>query len=221
MTHIDLWHNHESRVTEIVTLALKMLLAETDLPDNEDRLNRKLFFCIHRANRQLVDQNRHLDWPLTYEARNQPDADDIERAAREHKRPDFIWAIYDHLEPNPDKSAKYFVIECKRLGRAPYPSLRLNVNYVKNGIARFVLAEWGYGKSCKSGMMIGYVQTMEMDDILGEVNAVGNANSISRIELSNEAFIKRDVNRLQQELHRPDVPPTPFKLGHLWVDLRQ
>jgi hypothetical protein len=221
MSHIDLWANHEARILEIVTLALKMLITELDLPENEDRLNRKLFFCIHRANRQLVDANKHLDWPLTYEARNQPDADDSVRALREGKRPDFIWAIYDHLEPDPEKSAKYFVLECKRLGTPPYPGYKLNVNYIKTGINRFVLAEWGYGKSCRSGIMIGYAQSMEMEDILKEVNTEGSAHSLSGIELSSKPFITRSVNRLEQELHRPEVLPTPFSLRHLWVDLRR
>lgn len=220
MPQIDLWSNHESRILEVIALALKLLLAEPDLPDSEDGLNRKLFFCIHRANRQLVDSKKHLDWPLTYESRNQPDVDDVTRSSRENKRPDFMWGIYDHLEPDPNKSAKYYVLECKRLGQPSSPSFVFNVNYVKDGVNRFVAVAWGYGKSCRSGMMIGYVQSMEPEDVLREINVKLVAASLSPIQTSGRAFLPADVNRIDHQLVRPDIQPSPFDLRHLWVDLR-
>jgi hypothetical protein len=221
MPQIDLWSNHESRILEIMALALKLLLAEPDLPASEDSLNRKLFFCIHRANRQLVDAKKHLDWPLTYESRNQPDIDDVTRGSRENKRPDFMWGIYDHLEPDPNKSAKYYVMECKRLGQPSSPSFVFNINYVKDGISRFVTAAWGYGKSCRSGMMIGYIQSMEPEDILSEVNRRLVVDSLSPVQISGKAFLAADVNRLDHQLVRPEIHPSPFDLRHLWIDLRE
>jgi hypothetical protein len=223
LTGVDYWDNHEARIIEVVTLALQMLSKETSLPINEDKLNRKLYFYIHRANRQLVAQRKHLDWPLYYEARNQPDADDTVRADREDKRPDFQWGIYDHQEPNADKSAKHFVLECKRLG-APStksPGWNLNRNYVAHGIFRFTSAAWGYGKSSKSGIMIGYVQSMDLPNILVEINARARAISIADLILAVGGWRISDVSRLDHQLTRPSVLPTPFDLHHLWVDLRR
>jgi hypothetical protein len=223
LTGVDYWDNHEARIIEVVTLALQMLSREVTLPMNEDKLNRMLFFYIHRANRQLVAQRKHLDWPLSYEARNQPDADDALRAGREDKRPDFQWGIYDHQEPNPDKSAKYLVLECKRLG-APStksPGWNLNRNYVAHGIFRFINAAWGYGKSTKSGLMIGYVQSMDLPDIHGEVNSRARASSISDLILTVTGLRSSDISRLGHRLIRPAVLPTPFDLHHIWVDLRR
>ena len=87
-----------------------------------------------------------IDSPLVYEARNQPDADDEVRTSREDKRPDFMWGIYDHQEQDPDKSVKFYTLECERLGAAPIrnPAYELNVNYISKGIRRYILAEWAY-----------------------------------------------------------------------------
>jgi hypothetical protein len=222
LANVDFWGNHEARIIEVVTLALQMLSKETSLPNNEDQLNRKLFFYIHRANRILLSRDRHLDWPLFYEARNQPDADDTARAGREDKRPDFQWGIYDHQESDPERSAKYYVLECKRLGSpsAKSPGWNLNANYVAHGATRFVNVTWAYGKSCRSGAMIGYVQSMDLPDILIEVNNAAKANSISDMTLSVEGWKTDDVSRLDNTLTRPAVLPDPFDLRHLWVDLR-
>jgi hypothetical protein len=221
MTQPDYWTNHEQRILGVVSLALTMLIADPDLPENEDKLNRKLFFYIHRANRSLVDSQGHLDWPLVYEARNQPDADDEVRAGREDKRPDFIWGIYDHQELDPDKSAKYYTLECKRLGAPPIGNAgyKLNVNYISNGVLRFVLAEWAYAKSCRSGLMIGYVQSMKIGDVLSEVNQSAKGYALPEIKSATRSWNRKGVNRLNHQLERADVLPTPFDLRHLWADL--
>jgi hypothetical protein len=216
----DIWANHEARVLEIFEFALKILQSEPSLPSQENELNRKLCFCVRRANRQLQAKNRGIDWPLFYEGNNQPDADDETRASREDKRPDFQWGVCDHQEPDPEKSDKYYTFECKRLGTPSSSSWVLNENYVLNGISRFINAEWGYGKSSRSGAMIGYIQNMNENDILIEVNNAALAASLTTIILSKDGWKIGDVSRLEQKLDRPDVPPTPFDLRHLWVDLR-
>jgi hypothetical protein len=221
ITAIDLWANHEARVLEIFSLALKMLKNESFLPDKEDALNRKLLFCVHRANRVLSADNRGLNSPPFYEAQNQPDADDKTRAEREDKKPDFQWGFYDHQEINPDKSAKYYVLECKRLGSPTNPNWIFNKNYISNGVCRFTKPEWGYAKSSRSGAMIGYIQSMRIEEILQEVNNCAQQASLSTIALSEDNPRDSAVSRLDQRLDRPEVHLTPLDLRHLWVDLRQ
>ena len=46
------------------------------------------------------------------------------------------------------------------------------------------------------------------------------ADKIPAIELNADGWKKNGVSRLGHEFDRPKVPPTPFKLRHLWLDLR-
>ncbi len=52
-------------------------------------------------------------YPRLFEGRNPPVASDAERAAREHKIPDFYWAYIDHLAVNPLAAARQFVVDAK------------------------------------------------------------------------------------------------------------
>jgi len=223
ITSIDLWANHETRVLEVFTLALKLLQMSPPAADleQENKINRRLYFYLLQANRELQAANRGFDWPPIYEGSNQPDADDETRAGREDKKPDFQWGLIDHYELDPNKSAKYYVLECKRLGSPPSHSWILNKNYILNGVCRFTKSEWGYAKSSRSGAMIGCIQSMRMDEILWEVNNFALQASISTIALSEDNLRDNAISRLDQRLDRPEVLPTPFDLRHLWVDLRQ
>ncbi|MDP3110809.1 MAG: hypothetical protein Q8M71_01750 [Thermodesulfovibrionales bacterium] len=216
----NLWGNHETRVREVFSLALELLQKETLLPTQENALNRKLYFCLLRANRILQAKNRGFDYPPIYEGNNQPDSDDVARATREYKRPDFQWGFIDNLESDPGKSAKHYIVECKRLGMSTNTWI-LNRNYIVHGVNRFIKAEWGYAKSTKSSAMIGYIQNMEMDDIFREVNLHGKEMSFPQILPPKDGWINSGVSNLNQRLNRPEVPPTPFELRHIWVDLRE
>lgn len=219
LSEIDSWSNHETRVLEVFILALALLRKESNLPVQEVDINRKLWFCIHHANRMMSKKNKGLLVPPNYDSKNAPDADDEERAKREHKSPDFSCGFYDHQEVKPEKSAKFYVIECKRLG---FPSGKwiLNKNYVVYGICRFVEPECGYGKSVSSSAMIGYVQSMELEDILAEVNKVIEQNMLPAIGLSAGGWEVGGVSQLEQSLNRLRIPPGRFRLRHIWVDLR-
>jgi hypothetical protein len=223
LTSQKLWQNHETRILRVVSLALQMLRREgVPLSYNEDQINRRLYFLIQRANRKLLATEQHLDWPLYYEARNQPNADDPVRAIRERKRPDFKWGICDHSEPDPDRSFKQYDIECKRLG-APTkksPGWYFNRNYIVNGVVRFTMVKWSYGQATSSGAMIGYIQSMGMNQILKEVNASAKSISIPDIKLDKAGWKSKGISRLDHRLDRPAVPLTPFDLRHLWIDLR-
>ena len=216
-----IWSNYEHRVLRVFERALEILRAEDDLDVCENSLNRRLYRCIQRANAKLIKQNEGIECPVTYEACNQPDADDEQRADREAKRPDFQWGLTDQSEEDPLRQDKHFVIECKRLGEPVRRSRVFNKNYVEAGILRFIQAEHGYGKSAPSGAMVGYIRSMTSQDILNEVNGHVTKASIPKIMLSSDGWVDRGVSRLEQKLDRPEIPPTPFLLGHLWVDLRK
>lgn len=216
-----IWSNHECQVLRVFKRALELLATEDDLDVCEDSLNRRLCFCAQRANHELLRSGKGLNWPFQFDSRNQPDANDIERARREDKRPDFQWGFVDSTEPDPVRQAKHYVIECKRLGKPSRTCWVFNKNYVERGILRFVSAEHGYGKSAPSGAMVGYIRSMPSGDILKEVNGHATRVSLHRIMLSSDGWVDRGVSRLEQKLDRSEIPPTPFSLRHLWVDLRK
>jgi hypothetical protein len=216
-----IWWNHECRVLRVFECALNLFRDEEGLDIREDGMNRKLYFCIKRANATLNKHGEGVEFPVTYEANNQPDADDEQRSRREDKRPDFQWGITDQSEEDPLLQDKFFVIECKRLGEPLRNDWVFNKNYVEKGMLRFVQGEHGYGKSAPSGAMIGYIRSMTSDDILNEVNAHATSACLHLIVLSGNGWVDEGVSRLEQQLDRPEVPPTPFSLRHLWVDLRQ
>lgn len=148
-----LWITQEARYLEIIECALLKLRNADVLPETEVELNRLLYFHLLAASREMFPEN--LIAPLL-ECINQPDSSDQARAIREHKRPDFQWVYLDRYEPNPHRSSRQFVVECKRLGISPRRDWVLNSNYSANGIERFLDPDWAYGKRAPSGAMLGY-----------------------------------------------------------------
>ena len=153
-----------------------------------------------------------------YEASNQPDEEDPEQAPRERKRPDFQFGYIDHHDPNPSASAKQYVVECKRLGDSGRSDWILNENYINHGVIRFRDIAFGYAKSQPSAAMIGYMQNMTPQSILGEVNKVACRNALPELCLSKQGWLRKDVSQLEHRFDRP-VTPSPFMLKHLWLDL--
>lgn len=223
LSKIDLWANHEARILKVLKLALEILrYEETDLTkENEDKLNYKLYFCMLDAVRKLGGEDSGINSPPAYECINQPLEDEEHLDISRKKRPDFQWGYIDHSAPDPRKSAKHYYIECKRLGTPMRKDWVFNQNYILNGVLRFVKREWKYGRASSSGTMIGYIQSMVANNILDEVNKEACSCGITAIILNSEGWKKKGVSRLDHEFDRPEVPPTPFKLRHLWLDLRQ
>ena len=213
-----LWFSIESRLLGVLLLALEMMRkAETSFPVLEDSISRKLDKYIRRANEKLRQKNMHIEQLPVFQSQNQPDHDLPEGDEAEKKKPDFLWAWYDSSEKVDYKRYKSYAIECKRLGRPPS---QFCTPYVTEGICRFINLEHSYSKHLPSGTMIGYIQSMEAKKILVEVNEEACNSGIAAIRLSSEGWKKHSVSRLDHELDRPRVPPTPFKLRHFWLDLR-
>ena len=115
-------------------------------------------------------------------------------------------------------SSKQFVVECKRLGKAVRADWVLNVNYVQHGIMRFKLPEWAYAKRFPTGAMVGYLQSMEPHDVLGEVNEESSRNALPALVLDG-MWNPGSVSRCAHVLDRT-FEVSPFTLHHLWIDLR-
>jgi hypothetical protein len=212
----DIWPKFEARILEIVTRALRMLRQDTALPEAENDISRKLCQYIHIVAHQLGKTDSSFITPSFMEACNQPSLYDKERTPHEYKIPDFQWAIYDNQEPDVSKYIKRYIIECKRLGKRESHAL-----YITNGVVRFIKKEHSYALSSPSSAMVGYVQNMEFDDILTEVNTFAEKSSIPEIKLVDSEWKEGNVSRLNHQLDRPEVLPTPFELKHLWMDLRK
>lgn len=197
-------------------MALEILLQKEDLPEQEDRLNRVFYGCLVEANYELQKNNKGRESPPMYEACNQPFYGDEQRATRENKRPDFQWSITDVSEMNPKKSAKQFVLECKRLG-TPKGSWALNKNYVYNGVKRFVSEEHGYARGIESSVMLGYIQSMEVLDILSEVNTcikqIKQPQIDQTVNSESTVFLSHQINL--------EYSKDKLRLEHIWIDLKQ
>ena len=213
---LDTWERHETCVLEVFRCALVGLEAEAGLPEREDELNRKLLFHARSENYRLVKDERGCHSNIYYECANQPVVEDEVRAGRESKRPDFTCGLVD-AQAGQDL---FFVLECKRLGRPSSSTWKLNENYTRHGVLRFVDGAWGYGAGVESGAMIGYMQTMTPDEIVEEVNEYAKEVDVPAIEKEDEDWATRGVTRLDQTLGC-EVTPSPFFLRHLWVDLRR
>jgi hypothetical protein len=210
-----LWNAREQKCLATLERALAKLRDTKNLPESETELNRVLYFCLLAASRELYADDEVAPVP---ECNNQPDPDDVARSRREQKRPDFQWIYLDRYEPDPTRSSKQFVVECKRLGKSSRADWVLNLNYTNHGIARFRELEWAYGQRFPSGAMVGYWQNMDAPDVLKEVNAACGKSSIAGLALVGD-WKAHDTSRLEHAFERA-FPVSPFKLYHLWVDVR-
>lgn len=210
-----LWARREAKCLSIIERALTTLLGDGDLPATEVELNRLLYFHLLRASRELYPEDEIS--PVA-ECNNQPDPNDQARALREHKRPDFQWIYLDRYEPDPERSSRQFVVECKRLGEAARRDWVLNVNYVEYGVRRFLEPEWAYAKGASSGAMVGYWQSMLGEDVLREVDAGCRLRSIPRLAPIGPPSTN-GVGKFNHDITRT-FPASPFRLHHLWIDLR-
>lgn len=239
----DLWQDHQDRVIEAILEGLVILkdkerLArlnaiitnEKDGRPPEDKINRELFFCLHRANARLLRKGRGIKNDPQYEQRGQPDEQDLSPPPADYKRVDIRWGYFDVLAAlnTEQQGEKYFCIECKRLGSPTSSSWKLNPNYVHHGIVRFVSEEHRYGQHTQSGAMIGYLEDMSCEEILREVNAaIKQAEQplhpqikISLLSLSQGGWQNKSTSRLSHHLER-SFPKSPFTLWHFWLDLRE
>lgn len=215
LSELPLWERHEARVLAILREALDLL--RTRWPaGGEPALNRELFMCILDVNRrnQEAGNDHWFDYAPAYEARNPP-APDTEDSASEKKIPDFYWGYLDHQEPDPRRSSRNFVIECKRLGEPSAAGWEFNLHYVDDGARRFFDPDWRYGKDVESGAIVGYIESMDSDAIVDEVNIAAAAAGLSAIVRNGPPA--PPLHHLEHTFHRT-FQVTPFRLVHLWIE---
>jgi len=211
----ELWSGREAKCLSIIERALHLLRQEPAFPVLEVELNRRFYFCLLSASRELYPDDEIA--PIL-ECNNQPDPDDEVRARREQKRPDFQWIYLDRYEADLQRSSRQFVVESKRLGAATRADWILNLNYINNGIHRFREPGWAYGKLAPSGAMIGYLQSMQPDEVLREVNTECREKLFPDLVLVGDWTLGA-TSRLEHVFDRP-FQISPFKLHHFWIDLR-
>ncbi len=204
------WKHFKENVAELTIEALLILRSKTDLVKDEKALNRTLHKCFVEANHRLK-----LNYMPSLDAKNAPYVDGTKR---EDNIPDLSWNIIDH-SADPEHCNRNFVLECKRLGLTG-TSHTLNREYVEEGIHRFILEEKGYGKGSESGAMVAYIENMEFEDILRQVNEYIAIRSLSSILPSSATGWQRQgVTRFNHVLVR-SFTPSIFSLEHFWLDLR-
>lgn len=244
ISRLDTWRDHEERVIEAIITGLSLLRSEEgllrlrnelELTDNrklEDKISTVLYWYFVKATRQLWQKkrNRKKRGPVSFpkfQIPKPPDPNDRSSVSieRERKIPDFKWGFVDdtcyNTQEDQYKGDRDFDIECKRLGKPTSTSWKLNEQYVKNGIRRFITNEHRYGENESSGAMIGYIENMELDAIFGEINLViiTNLEPIPPLSKPSEGWQEHATSRLDHEFERP-FPESPFHLWHFWVDLR-
>jgi hypothetical protein len=204
------WAEYERRCLIVLRAALTLLSEQTTGPGEND-INRDLYSCIRSAH--AASRDGATLSPVVYECMNPPSPRDKKRAAREFKRPDFQWGLMDD-QAEPEDAYKYFVIECKRLAPSARGQRRYAKLYISDGILRFVSPGHGYGKDAESGAMVGYLQSLSVDDALVDVNANAAKRKLPALELS-----RRDGDRAADLEHRlkRNFPVTSYRLSHLWV----
>jgi len=208
------WPTFKEHVASLIIEALLLLRQRNDLVKSEKTLNRLLYLCIQDANLKYCLP------PPAYDGHNPPDPEDEQKAKREDNLPDFYWTLMDHQANN--NCYRTFVLECKRLDKKSESSnWEYTEQYVIAGILRFFLEEKGYGKGCETGAMAGYVQEMEFDKILSEIDSyiAANGSSIPKLAAPAEGWQYQGVNQLSLSFQR-SYSPFNFFLQHFWIDMR-
>lgn len=216
---LELWKRHEALYQMVFSEALTRLSQLDREWENEDQISEilclillKVCFEIGKERNQEV---RIPDWQKPIP----PTTWDELKGGKKNKKPDFTCSFRDPYADTHETCEIPFHIECKLLGKPSSPSWNLNENYVTNGIQRFDCKIHEYGKRALSGMMIGYMVSMEPTAINEEVNGY-LATYLKNAPLLSFNFSQK-ISECEQPLIRMNVHPKNFKLIHLWVDLRK
>jgi hypothetical protein len=213
------WKGFEEAVLAVFRDALRRLADRAQLPKSEEPINLALYWLAREVHlEKLKSPQGSIPFSVLFDSTSQPEPDDVARASRLRKRPDFNCVLTNPQAPDHYKSQANYYLECKRLGQAE-GSWVLNENYSEHGINRFVHPDWQYAKGCASGAMIGYLQNMTPDDVLNEVNTFASARSLPSLSRAAASWAAKNVTPLSQPALSRTVQPNPFTLGHLWIDL--
>jgi len=207
-TFSALWQNHENLYFSIFGSALNQLKVSDNLRKDEDAISEALCPLLAR-----ICFEKHVKRP-DWEKPIPPVINNELKGGKAQKIPDFTCNLPNSFATNVKMAEISFHVECKRLGKT-VGSWNLNKNYVTNGVRRFDTKSHAYGKSARSGLMIGYMVNMGPNTILNKVNEYLGG----QFPKLNFGFSK-NPDFCEQNLIRKEVKPKNFKLIHLWADLR-
>jgi hypothetical protein len=213
------WQKFEAAVLAVFEEGVCRLASRATLPRSEEPINFELYGMCVDVHWELLRAKRSLPFVIEFDSTNQPVLDDVVRSRRLKKRPDFACAMTNPQSPDPRQSQIRYSLECKRLGAAEAKWI-LNENYSENGLLRFVKQDHAYAKGCESAAMIGYLQNMEPDDVLHEVNRGTSQRKLPSLKKAATGWIAKRVTRLSQEPMVREFDPVSITIQHIWVDLR-
>ena len=214
-----LWKRHILLYSEVFSEALKELPETASISGDEVTISEILCTILNRVCFNLgKTRNQELQTPY-WETPIQPVAGDDLKGGKINKRPDFTCKCVNLRAASPEKFEISLHVECKLLGYPTSATWILNENYVKNGIKRFDSKFHEYGKRSDSGIMIGYIVSMPLQDIESEVNDYQKKYEpeYPKIKFMFDTAI---LFKTIQNIKRKNVMPARFELIHLWVDLR-
>lgn len=212
------WKNYEQAVIAVFTEALVRLAQENALSQGEEPINLTLYWKAREVHLEYLHAKASVPFVIEFDSTNQPEPDDTAKSRRLKKRPDFACALTNDQATDFRFSQVRYSLECKRLGDAEGRWV-LNRNYTEHGMLRFRKADHSYAKACPSAAMIGYVQSMDNDELLKEVNKYANAAKVPSLTRAATAWVTKAVTCLIQPPLTRDCGPDPIRLRHLWVDL--
>ena len=215
----ELWKRHEALYVDIFSMALVQLTNEAFSLQDENKISEHLCpilntVCFNESKKRKCEI-RTPDW----EKPIQPVTDNELKAGKE-KRPDFSCKFYNPFALRSEEHEIVLHTECKLLGKPTSKTWILYKNYSINGIKRFDSPSHEYGKRAASGLMLGYIISMEPEQIIYEINNFQKEYLPHYPKLSFQ-FNTPSVFKEKQNLIRENVNPKNFQLIHLWVDLRK
>lgn len=208
---IDIWTQWERGILQIMTEALSQLNSYVDTDYTENDITVELHKIILRVR---FDNQKIAFGNIMLQTQNQPlnAVGERENQTRLRKKPDLQWVFSDENASTPEKSQRYFTIECKCLSTS-----KEERDYVEKGINRFTLDEWGYGRCEKSGMMVAYVKGMDTDEHLRQINMHNRRYAYPLLSICSSEY--EDVCRYIQRFGTREFEPRRFKLHHLWMSV--
>jgi len=210
----NFWKERQQVYLQIFKESLPILQDKSSLEEKkyttEDDISRDLSFAIEDVVFSERYKGKELGLP-TFQAHAQPLSSDKIKMKREDKCPDFLWTYVDYA----NKKRLDYYVECKRL--------RVDIThhcreYVVNGLNRFINKEWSYGINCNSGLMIGYIEGVDIDECLLKIGDYLLNNKIPPL-ISVHSDPKRGIYYQIHSIDRSEVVFSPFELCHYFVKI--
>jgi hypothetical protein len=210
-----LWKKHVELYTDIFRQALIALSMLPKHGKKEPSISRQLNDLVRM---ECFKRGKEISYPICevpiIQEIEDGDIDELKKSGR----PDFTCRLKNQAAASYRKSELDFHIECKCLGHPKRNNWVFNKNYVNHGILRFDQEDKIYGKNVSHGMMIGYILSMNPDEICTEV-----CEELKRVRPNfppvSISVTTRPLSEAVQTLCREVIKPEEFTIFHLWVKI--